>query len=114
MSDFVEIHWTAGSIEEARKISRYLVQEHFVACANIIPWVESIFMWNNKLETQQESKVVLKTQRKKFEEVKKAILENCSYEVPEITMFSIENANIEYLNWMKESTQDFLKPTQTT
>lgn len=104
MSEFIEIHWTAGSIDEARKICRYLVQERFVACAQIIPWIESIYMWNNQLETGQESKVVLKTKKDHFQEIAKIIKERCTYEVPEITQIEIQNGNEEYLKWINEST----------
>lgn len=104
MSDFIEISWTSGSIEEARKICRYLVQERLVACAQIVPWIESIYMWNNKLETTQESKITLKTQSEKYEKVKEVILQNSVYEVPEITFHSIEGGNEEYLTWIREST----------
>ena len=104
MSDFIEIHWTSGSIDEARKVCRYLAQERLVACAQIIPWVESIYMWNNQLETTQESKIFLKTRFEKFDQVKEVILQNCSYEVPEITYSKIDGGNEEYLSWLEEST----------
>lgn len=104
MSDFIEIHWTSGSLDEARKISRYLVQERLVACAQVIPWIESVYMWNNKLETTQESKIVLKTCKDLFEKIKEVILQNSKYEVPEITFFTIEGGNREYLDWLREST----------
>lgn len=107
MSDFIEIHWTSGSIDEARKISRYLVQERYVACAQIVPWVESIYMWNNQLETNQESKIVLKARAANYEKIKQIIQENCSYEVPEITYMFIDGGNTEYLNWLQESTLVF-------
>ncbi len=103
MSDFIEIHWTSGSVDEARRISRYLVQERLVACAQIVPWIESIFMWNNQLETSQESKIVFKTRREKYEKVKEIIYDNSSYEVPEITYTSIEGGNDDYLAWINES-----------
>lgn len=107
MSEFIEINWTSGSIEEARKISRYLVQERYVACAQIVPWVESIYMWNNQIETSQESKIVMKTRLENFDSIKKIIKENCKYEVPEITFHSIEGGNEEYLQWLRESNQMF-------
>lgn len=103
MSEFIEIHWTSGSLDEARKVSRYLVQEKLVACAQIIPWIESIYRWNGQLETSQESKIVFKTKRSNFDAVKKAIEQNCSYEVPEITFRSIDGANQAYLDWLKSS-----------
>lgn len=107
MEDYIEIHWTSGSIDEARKISRYLVQERYVACAQIVPWIESIYMWNNQLETAQESKIVLKTRLPKYEQIKKIIMENCKYQVPEITYMKIDGGNKEYLDWIAESTPEF-------
>src|ERR1700733_5249371 len=104
MSEFIEIHWTSGSIDEARKISRYLVQERYVACAQIVPWIESIFMWNNKLETAQESKIVLKTRIENYEKIRQIIEQNSKYEVPEIIWFKIEGGNKSYMDWLQEST----------
>lgn len=104
MADFIEIQWTSGSIDEARKVCRYLVQERLVACAQIIPWIESVYLWNNQLETGQESKITLKTCLPHFETIKKIILDNCKYEVPEITYHTIEGGHHEYLNWISEST----------
>lgn len=104
-TNFIEVHWTSGSLDEARKISRYLVQERLVACAQITPWIESIFMWNNQIDTAQESKVVLKTTLENYNEIKKAIKENCTYEVPEITFVRLDGGNEEYLNWLNESTK---------
>ena len=112
MTDFIEIHWTSGSIDEARKVSRYLVQERYVACAQIVPWVESIYLWNGQLETTQESKIVLKTRTSYYEEIKKIIRENCTYQVPEITFQHIDGGNEEYLDWMREGTTK--APTAST
>lgn len=104
MADFIEIQWASGSIDEARKVCRYLVQERFVACAQIIPWIESIYMWDNLLETSQESKVFLKTTLDRFDQIKKIINENCSYEIPEIIYRKIDGGNQDYLDWIIEST----------
>lgn len=104
MSEFIEIHWTSGSLDEARKISRYLVQERYVACAQIVPWVESIFMWNNQLETTQESKIVLKAPKENYDKIKEVIKKNCKYEIPEITYTVLDGGNKEYLDWLREET----------
>lgn len=109
MTQFIEIHWTSGSIDEARKISRYLVQERLVACAQIIPWIESIFMWNNQEDTVQESKITFKTRLEHYDKIKRVIEENCSYEVPEITYTHIDGGNEAYMHWLEESTPDFSK-----
>lgn len=105
MSEFIEIHWTSGSIDEARKVSRYLVQEKYVACAQIVPWIESIYTWNGQLETTQESKIVFKTRRENYDAIKKIIEDNCTYQVPEISYHIIDGVNQEYEDWMRESTK---------
>jgi periplasmic divalent cation tolerance protein len=102
--EYIQIHWTCGSLDEAREIARLLVERRLVACANIIPWVESIFMWNNQLDTTQETKVIFKTCADRFEDVEKFILSNAKYEVPEILKVPITGGNPEYLDWVSQST----------
>lgn len=106
MTQYIEIHWTTATIDEARRVCRYLVQERLVACAQITPWIESVYMWNNQLETAQESKIVLKALLESYEEIKAVIEKNTSYEVPEITYRLIDGGNPAYLDWLSES----LKP----
>jgi periplasmic divalent cation tolerance protein len=104
MSEFIEITLSCGSIDEARKIARLLVKEKLVACAQIIPWIESIYTWDRQLETTQESQVKLKTRKEHFEAIQALVLANSSYQVPEIVYHTIEGGNSQYLDWLKEST----------
>lgn len=101
--EFIEIHWTSASLDEARRISRYLVQERYAASAQIIPWFESIYMLDNKLETTQESKIILKTKKENFDKIREAIERNSKYEVPEIIWFKIEGGNRAYMDWLGSS-----------
>jgi periplasmic divalent cation tolerance protein len=100
--DFIEIHWTSETLDEARRISRYLVQERYVVSAQIVPWIESVYMLNNKLEIVQESKIILKTRLENYDKVREIIEQNSKYEVPEITWFKIEGGNPAYMNWLQE------------
>lgn len=101
--EFIEIHWTSGSLDEARRVARYLVQERVVASAQIIPWIESISMLNNQLETSQESKIIFKTRLENVDKIREIIEQNCKYEIPEIIWFKIEGTNRAYMDWLKES-----------
>lgn len=91
-------------MDEAREISSALVSMNLVACANILPRIESIFNWNQQLTTAQETKVFFKTRSEHFDEIKKFILKNASYEVPEILKLPILDGNKDYLEWMEKST----------
>ncbi len=109
----IEISWTSGSLDEARRISRYLVQERLVACAQIVPWIESIFIWNNQLDTAQESKIILKTRLELFEKIVEIIRKNCTYEVPEITYVRLDGSWKGYRDWILESTPENYHSEQT-
>ena len=106
MNDIIEISWMTDSIDEARKVCRYLVQERLVATAQIVPWVESIYRWNNQVETVQESKVVLKTRLNLFEKIKEVITKNCHYEIPELIYHHVDGGLEGCLQWINESATD--------
>ena len=97
----VLILWTCATLEEARRICRELVEKKLIACANIIPHVESIYFWQEKVETGNESKVFLKTLESHFELVKDYIKAHCSYEVPEVSQICIDHGNPDYFRWVE-------------
>jgi periplasmic divalent cation tolerance protein len=91
---------TAGSEEEARKIARHLVENHLAACVNIVPHIESIYRWHEKVETGREWLLLVKTNADRFPEVRDAIRELHSYELPECVAVAIEDGSPEYLQWL--------------
>ena len=101
--EWIEITWTSGNIDEARRICRYLVQERMVVSAKIIPWVETIVMLDNQLETVQESQCVLRAKEGDFEQIAEVIRDNHSYQIPEVTWNRIEGGNREYIQWLEET-----------
>lgn len=94
---------TAGSEEEARKIARHLVSCHLAACVNILPNIESTYRWQGKLEANREWLLLIKTSAERFPEVRDAIRELHSYELPECISIGIENGSVEYLQWLAYS-----------
>lgn len=102
-TQFIEISWSSGSLDEARKISRELVKNRLVASAQIIPWVETIYLWDGQLETTQESRVLMKTSAELFSRVQEEIKKHSKYEIPEITFRHIDGGNQEYMEWLAAS-----------
>ena len=103
MENALLVHWTCASLEEARKISSLLVEKQLVACATLIPNVESVYRWEGKIEHEKEVKVVLKTVHSLFAAVRDFILAECSYDVPEILATAVEDGHKDYLKWLQES-----------
>jgi periplasmic divalent cation tolerance protein len=94
---------TAGSQEEARQIAQALVERRLAACVNILPSVESVYRWKDKVETAQEWMLVVKTTGSAFDQVRALIGELHSYELPECVLLAIENGSAEYLKWITDS-----------
>lgn len=94
---------TAGSEDEARKIARHLVEHRFAACVNIVPHVESIYRWQGKVESSREWLLLIKTTAARFPEVRDAIRELHSYELPECIAVSVEDGSLDYLQWIEHS-----------
>ena len=94
---------TAGSEEEARKIARHLVENQLAACVNIVPRIESIYRWQGRVETSREWLLLIKTSAERFPEVRDAIRELHSYELPECIAINIEDGSLEYLQWLGSS-----------
>ncbi len=99
----MQMHWTAANLEEARRISRALVEKHLVACAHIEPGIESVFFWEGKVDTAQEVKVVFKIKASLFPKIQEYICAECSYSVPEILGVHIDAGNPSYLSWLDET-----------
>jgi periplasmic divalent cation tolerance protein len=103
MTDKRIVLCTAGSEQEARKIAEHLVEQRLAACVNIVPRIESIYRWQEKLESSTEWLLLIKTTVEKFSEVRDAIQELHSYELPECIAISVDEGSAAYLEWIGQS-----------
>lgn len=104
MTDARFLYVTTKDIEQAREISRSLLEQNLIACANILPQMESIYRWNGKVETAKEAVLILKTEARLVEKATSAVLKLHSYETPCVLELKIESGAQAYLNWLKSET----------
>ncbi len=88
---------TTSSEEEARKIAELLVNGKKAACVNIVPGVDSVFWWEDKLDSARESLLLVKTKASLFPEIVELAKRVHNYEVPEITALPIIAGREDYL-----------------
>ena len=69
-----------------------LLEKKLVACVNIIPTIESHYIWENKLEKENEILLMMKSQSHLFESIQDEILSKHPYDVPEIISTSITHS----------------------
>ncbi len=105
MEKIIQIQWICKEIEEARKVISNLLEGRLVACANIIPQVESHFWWEGEIQQESEVEVQLKTSEKCFERVKTVIEAESSYDVPCIIYTILDGGNSAYLEWVEQNVQ---------
>ncbi|MQY55680.1 MAG: divalent cation tolerance protein CutA [Dehalococcoidia bacterium] len=91
---------TTGSEEEAHRIADQLLNQRKAACVNIVPKVDSLFWWQGKLDSAQESLIVIKTKASKLKEITELVKRVHSYEVPEVIALPIVGGNEDYLKWL--------------
>src|SRR5881392_3330849 len=94
---------TFPDAETARRISKQLVAEKFAACANILPSVESIYRWKEKIETGNETFVFFKLSEDRQAAFQEKLRSLHPYEVPEIIFVPVTNGLPDYLRWVAES-----------
>jgi periplasmic divalent cation tolerance protein len=105
MSEFIVALVTCGSEEEALKIAHALVENHLAACVNLVSPIRSIYRWEGKIWDEKEWLLIIKTQGKKFDELKTRVKSLHSYAVPEIISLPIVEGSSSYLNWIRENTK---------
>jgi periplasmic divalent cation tolerance protein len=94
---------TAANAEEAGQIARALVEERLVACASLIPGVESVYRWKGAVETATETLMLIKTGEEQLAALETRLHELHSYETPEFLVLNVEAGSRGYLEWLVES-----------
>jgi periplasmic divalent cation tolerance protein len=94
---------TFPDAETARRISSQLVSEKFVACANILPAVESIYRWKGNVENANETLVLFKLREDRQSVFQEKLRSLHPYEVPEIIFVPVSSGLPEYLRWVVEN-----------
>jgi len=91
-------------MKEARKISWDLVERRLAACVNILP-ITSFYRWKNKLMSDHEYLLLIKTRTQRSKQVEERILALHSYQLPEIVLVRISDGLKPYLKWIDSETR---------
>lgn len=87
-------------VEEAGSLADALLERQLIACANLVGPVESRYRWEGKLQSEQETLLILKTEARLFEALRAAVVDLHSYDVPEVLALGVEDGHGAYLDWI--------------
>jgi periplasmic divalent cation tolerance protein len=94
---------TVGSAEEAARLGRTVVEERLAACATVLPSAQSIYSWQGKIQSTDETLLLLKTATDELPALESRLQELHSYETPEFLVIEIKAGSESYLKWMSEN-----------
>ena len=94
---------TAPDLRVARRLARGALRAKLIACANLLPKIESHYWWQGKIESGAEVLLVCKTTKGKLAAFEKFILENHPYDTPEFVVLPLAQGTARYLDWLAAS-----------
>lgn len=94
---------TAPDLKTARRLARAALAARLIACANLIPKLESHYRWQGKLERSAEVLMVMKTTPTRVAALEKLILANHPYDTPEFVALNLAGGAKKYLTWLAAS-----------
>ncbi|MGH7990756.1 MAG: divalent-cation tolerance protein CutA [Limisphaerales bacterium] len=95
---------TAPDLKMARALAKATLQARLIACANLVPKVESHHWWQGKIESGAEVLLILKTPKSKLAALEKLILARHPYDTPEFLVLPLSAGSKKYLDWLVDST----------
>jgi periplasmic divalent cation tolerance protein len=91
----------------ATGIAREVLKRRLAACVSTVDGVHSTYWWEGRLDSAEESLLLIKTRSELFEGLERTIKRIHPYETPEIVAFRVERGSHRYLDWISRET----KPT---
>ena len=93
---------TVLSMSDAEALATAIINARLAACVQILPQMTSMYVWEGKVQKENEHLMLIKTLPEKWDELRDFITVNHSYDVPEIVAFDAERVSEPYLSWMRK------------
>ena len=99
---FAVVLVTAPDMKTARRLARAALSERLIACANLIPKIESHYRWQGKMETAGEVLMILKTARTRLAPLEQLMVARHPYQTPEFLVLPVDAGHAPYLDWLEQ------------
>ncbi len=84
-------------------LAKKILQKRLAACINITS-IKSLYWWENKINSDEEDLLIIKTRKDLFEKLRTFIKEIHPYNTPEIVALKVYDVDLDYLNWLESET----------
>lgn len=97
---FAVVLVTAPDLKSARALAKAALSARLIACANLVPKIESHYWWQGKIESGAEVLLILKTRKARLAALERLILERHPYDTPEFLVLPVDAGSRRYLDWL--------------
>jgi periplasmic divalent cation tolerance protein len=104
LAEAVIVLTTIGTSGDGEALARTLVAERLAACVNLLPEMQSIYLWKGELTVDGERQLLIKTTVARLDALKTRLHALHPYEVPEVLVLPVTGGSPGYLKWLAEST----------
>ena len=102
-TSFALVLVTTPDLKTARALAKAALKARLIACANLVPKIESHYWWQGKIESSAEVLLILKTKKSRLAALEKLILAKHPYDTPEFVVLPLIAGNRKYLDWLTAS-----------
>jgi periplasmic divalent cation tolerance protein len=100
---FAVVLVTAPDLKTGRKLARAALKTRLIACANLVPRIESHYWWQGRIESGAEVLLVMKTTIPQLAALEKLIMASHPYSTPEFLVLPVSRGSRRYLDWVRDS-----------
>ena len=104
--ELFEVEVTCPDKDSARSVATACLRARLIACANILPRVESLFCWQGQIDSESETLLRMKTPVRHFDSVCKVIRENHPYTLPAIVALPVQAMGPGVADWVTQEVHD--------
>lgn len=99
----VSVVLCTAPVDRAEWLAERLLEDGFIACANLVGPVVSRYVWEGRLERAQETLMVLKTRTDLVPGMTQRLVELHPYDVPEVLELPAAGGLDAYMAWVEGS-----------
>jgi periplasmic divalent cation tolerance protein len=102
--DIVTVTTTVGSLEDAKRLAREIVDRRLAACVQLDPIAASVYRWQGQLCEEPEVRLSIKTVAGRRAALQAYFAEVHPYELPQFLCESHE-ASEQYATWVRDEVE---------
>ena len=103
MTEALIVFTTFANEADAARVTRVLVEERLIACANLLPGARSIYRWEQGVRDESEIVVLMKTRKQDWTALLSRLHDLHPYTTPECVAVRIAAGAPKYMAWLEDA-----------